>query len=222
MKSKIKIGLVDDHPIFLRGLKTIIVAENNFEVIWEANNGKDALDKIQENQPDVVVLDVDMPILDGFSTAKKLNKSFPKVKIIFLTLLKDTQIFDLMKKYNIKGYVLKDSALDEIVYCINKVVDGGTNLSPKLTEMLFSDEPTSNVNKFTHKIATLTQTEKKILFLISNLKTSKEIADDMSVSVRTIENHRFNICKKLNLKGNHALFKFALNNKKLIKNLSIE
>lgn len=220
MKSNIKIGLADDHPLLRRGLRSVISLEENLEIIWEAENGLEVLEKTEKNAPDVIVLDISMPELDGIQTAQTLTKSFPHIKLIFLSMYKDSQVFDSMKTFRVKGYVLKDSALEEIVDCINQVSEGKTYLTPELTEFLFAPEDKSDeTEKPLFVISSLTNAEKQVLQLITESKTSRQIADELFVSIRTIENHRLNICKKLNLKGNHALIKFALSHKNSIKNL---
>lgn len=220
MKSNITIGLADDHPLLRRGLRSVISLEKNLEIIWEAENGLEVLEKTEKNAPDVIVLDISMPELDGIQTAQTLNDRFPNVKLIFLSMYKDSQVFDSMKTFRVKGYVLKDSALEEIVDCINQVSKGKTYLTPELTEFLFApEEESAETEKPLFIISSLTNAEKQVLQFITESKTSRQIADELFVSIRTIENHRLNICKKLNLKGNHALIKFALSHKNSIKNL---
>jgi DNA-binding NarL/FixJ family response regulator len=220
MISKITIGLADDHPILRRGMRSVITAEENLDIIWEANNGQEVLEKTKVHPPQVVILDINMPVMDGVETARHLKSDHPDVKIIFLSMYKDAQIFDSMKIFGVKGYVLKDSALDEIVDCINKVSTGKTYLTEELTDFLFSqDEATEEPGEPIYIVSNLTNSEKQILARIADSKTSKEIADELFISIRTVENHRFNITKKLNLKGNHALVKFAIDKKNAIKTL---
>jgi DNA-binding NarL/FixJ family response regulator len=220
METKIKVGLADDHPIFRRGLYQIIGLEENLELIWEAENGAIVLEKIRSDPPDVVILDIDMPVLDGIKTAALVRQEFSNIRIIFLTMHKDTQIFASMKNFGVKGYVLKDCAMQEIVTCINRVFSGQTYLTPELSEfILTADEPPPKPDDPLYIVTNLTGSEKRILALVAASKTSREIADELFLSQRTVENHRFNICKKLNLQGNHALLKFAIRYKNDIENL---
>lgn len=220
MNSVIKIGFADDHPIFRRGLRDVINLEDDFEVIWEVPNGQEVLHQISKDIPDVILLDIDMPIIDGIEAAMTINLNYPDIEMIFLTMHKDTQLFDSMKKFDVKGYILKDSAVDEIVECIKKVSQGITYMTPELTELLLGiNESKTNPESSLFIISNLTSTEKNILKLISESNTSKEIAKELYISTRTVENHRYNISKKLHLKGNHALLKFVISNKDAIQNL---
>ncbi|MEK7725070.1 MAG: response regulator transcription factor [Acidobacteriota bacterium] len=217
MNKQIKIFVADDHPIFRHGLCMLIKAEKTFILVGEADNGQIALDLIKENVPDIVILDLDMPIMDGVAAARIIQTRFPEIKTVILTMHKDRELLNMMKSLNIKGYILKDSAVIEIVDCINKVVSGKTFISPAITEMLLDEISKDSFSESKSAlISILTPAEKRILKLIADTKTNREIAEKLYVSVRTIENHRFNICNKLNIKGNHSLVKFALSNKESI------
>lgn len=215
--KKIKIITADDHPIFRRGLVSIMEEDKNLEIVAEASNGAEVLEILKEKTADVIILDINMPVMDGVETARVLYRSFPQIKLIFLTLEKDKEILNALKTYRVKGYMLKDSAVLEIVNCIKQVAAGRNYISPDIADFLMSSLETEEIE--TDKIiliSKLTPTETKILRLISDSKTSKEIAQDLYISVRTAENHRANMCSKLNLTGNHSLFKFALENRDLI------
>ena len=123
MKPKIKILIVDNHSLFRRGLASFVSSIRNFLLVGEAENGEVALKLIALMKPDVVVLDIEMPILDGIQTAKKINEYFPLVKVIFLTIYKDKAIQKLLPKLNVKGYVTKDDFVLEIAQCIEQVAD---------------------------------------------------------------------------------------------------
>lgn len=216
-KHKVKILIADDHPIFRRGLCSIIESDENFKVIAEAENGKVTLELIEKELPDIAILDIDMPVLDGIETAKLIYKEFPTVKTIFLTLHRDKDILNALKKLHVKGYLLKDSAIVEIVNCINQVMSGKSYVSEEILEMLLHISEQGFADAIpTFTLSKLTATEMRILRLIAESKTNKEIADEFFISIRTVENHRFNICSKLKLKGNHSLLKFAFENKKMI------
>lgn len=215
--KKIKIITADDHPIFRRGLVSVMEEDKDLEVIAEASNGAEVLEIVKTEIPDVIILDINMPVMDGVETARALYQNFPKIKLIFLTLEKDKEIMNALRNYRVKGYLLKDSAVLEIVNCIKQVAGGRNYISPEIADFLintFEDEETE-----TDKIillSKLTPTETKVLRLISDSKTSKEIALELFISVRTAENHRANMCGKLNLTGNHSLFKFALEYRDII------
>jgi len=214
MPEIIKIVIVDDHPIFRHGLTSAIEKHTGMKVIGEAGDGRAALDMIAETRPDIVILDIDMPVMDGVETARRLMERGDPAKIIFLTMHKERSILRSLRSLGAGGYVLKDSAINEMVRCIESVLAGNTYLSPAINDLLLDtftdDSDTLEI------ISTLTPSEKNVLSLITESKTNREIAEELFVSVRTIETHRYNICSKLKLNGTHALFKFAVQNKQKI------
>ncbi|HMS65923.1 MAG TPA: response regulator transcription factor [Ignavibacteria bacterium] len=217
MKNKIRIIIADDHPIFRGGLKQIIEDENDIEIVGEAPNGRKALELIFEKKPDVAILDVDMPEKTGFEVLKELTKSDNSVKIIFLTMYKEENLFNEAMDNGIKGYVLKESAADDICECIRLVADGDYAISPLISKFLVKRMSLlDKLKKSKPSINDLTLTERKILKCISENKSSKEIADEFFISYKTVETHRSNISKKLELQGSLSLVRFALENKSAI------
>lgn len=212
MPGKIKIIIADDHPIFRGGLRQIISADVSIEIIGEADNGEKALEIIQGLKPDIAVLDIDMPKKTGLDVLRELKDS--KTKIIFLTMYAEEDIFDEAMDLGIKGYVLKDSAVNDIIECILSVNEDNYYISPNVSNLLVTRRNKSkNLIKKNPELGNLTKTERNILKFISENKTSKEIAEVLFLSHRTVENHRTNISNKLNLKGSHSLLKFAIENK---------
>ncbi|MBK6772378.1 MAG: response regulator transcription factor [Ignavibacteria bacterium] len=212
MPGKIRIIIADDHPIFRGGLRQIISADESIEIIGEADNGEKALEIIQELKPDIAVLDIDMPKKTGLDVLRELKDS--STKIIFLTMYAEEDIFDEAMDFGIKGYVLKDSAVNDIIECILSVNEDNYYISPNVSNLLVNRRNKSkNLIKKNPELGNLTKTERNILRFISENKTSKEIAEVLFLSHRTVENHRTNISNKLNLKGSHSLLKFAIENK---------
>lgn len=212
MPGKIRIIIADDHPIFRGGLRQIISADESIEIIGEADNGEKALEIIHELKPDIAVLDIDMPKKTGLDVLRELKDS--NTKIIFLTMYAEEDIFDEAMDFGIKGYVLKDSAVNDIIECILSVNEDNYYISPNVSNLLVNRRNKSkNLIKKNPELGNLTKTERNILRFISENKTSKEIAEVLFLSHRTIENHRTNISNKLNLKGSHSLLKFAIENK---------
>lgn len=212
MPGKIRIIIADDHPIFRGGLRQIISADLSIEIIGEAENGEKALEIIQELKPDIAVLDIDMPKKTGLDVIRELKDS--NTKIIFLTMYAEEDIFDEAMDLGIKGYVLKDSAVNDIIECILSVNEDNYYISPNVSNLLVNRRIKSkNLIKKNPELGNLTKTERNILRFISENKTSKEIAEVLFLSHRTVENHRTNISNKLNLKGSHSLLKFAIENK---------
>ncbi|MBX7173629.1 MAG: response regulator transcription factor [Pyrinomonadaceae bacterium] len=214
MNNELRIVIADDHPIFRNGLRQLLETETGFKIIGEADNGEAALKMIASEKPDVAILDIDMPEKDGFEVANALfSKSIP-VEVIFLTMHRNKKLFNAALNIEVKGYVLKDSAMADLINAVKAVSRGQNFISPQLSTFLIErHRQTENLTGNGAAISKLTPTEKKILMMIGDYKTSKDIANEMFISIRTVEHHRSNIAIKLDLKGSHALLKFALDHK---------
>lgn len=211
MEKKIKILIADDHPIFRKGLRQAIENDKSLIIVGEADNGLDAYQLIASMKPDVVVLDIEMPVLSGLEVASRVQKEHFPVEIVFLTMYKDEDMFNEAMDRGVKGYVLKENTVEDIVSCIKTVAKGKYFLSPTISSYLVSrSDRARNLLKRKPELDDLTPTERKILKLIAENKTSKEIALMLNVSHRTVENHRLNICNKLDIHGSHGLLKFAI------------
>lgn len=217
MNEVVRIVIADDHPIMRQGLRQIIEIEPHLTVVDEARNGSEALAMVGELKPDVAILDVDMPHLDGFQVARALLADNSQTFIVFLTMHSDEAMFHAALDLGAKGYVLKDSAIDDIVTAINEVVAGRSFTSLPMTTY-FSKRQSYNPAPDGEKLGLrqLTPTEYRILKMLADYKTNKDIADELSISPRTVETHRARICQKLNLQGSHALMKFAVEYKSLL------
>ncbi|WOO40889.1 response regulator transcription factor [Rubellicoccus peritrichatus] len=212
--NRIKVLLVDDHPVYRDGLWMMLSSHENIKVIGEASNGKEAIDKIKEEEPDIVLLDLDMPELDGASVARIAKEENLSSKIIFLTMHKDAELLRKSIELGVKGYLLKDSRAQEIIDAIGKVANGENYLSPPIANLLLNQvKQQSSHDTETLGIQSLTVAERKVLRLIATDRISKEIASDLGLSIRTVESHRARICKKLGLSGVHSLVKFAFENR---------
>jgi len=203
-----KIIIADDHPIFRGGLRTLIDAEPSFAVIAEASDGDEALALISEHQPDVVILDYNMPKANGFDVLAKISALKMNVIPVMLTMHNDEAMFAKAFELGVKGYVLKDSASVDIVNCLHAVSKGQIYTSAAVTTYLF--KRATKTPGIGDGIASLTPAERKVLRMVADYKTSREIADELCISVRTVENHRSNIISKVGVSGSHALFKFAI------------
>jgi len=212
--AEITILIADDHPIFRNGLRQIIESESGLRVVGEADDGESAYEKVRQLKPEVIILDVNMPGMDGFEVARKIRALNLPVEIVFLTMYKDQEMFNAALDLGATGYVVKNSALTEIVDCVRAVSSGRHYISPVLSSFLLNRrDRVSSFVKDKPSIRDLTPTELRILRLIAESKTSKEIGAELSVSYRTVENHRANICQKLDLHGSNALVKFAFDHK---------
>jgi DNA-binding NarL/FixJ family response regulator len=214
MTNDIKILIADDHPIFRNGLAQLLKTVPNFHIIAEAENGVAALSYLEKDLPDVAVLDLDMPEKDGFEVARVIvEKNWP-VAVIILTMHKNESLFNAALNLGVKGYVLKDSAMADIINAIKAVARGEEFISSALSSYLFNRSRRAVAlveNK--PSLNDLTETERRVLRLIGLYKTSREIGDELFISKRTVDRHRANIAEKLDLKGSHAVLKFALNHK---------
>lgn len=214
METQIKIVMADDHPIVRQGLRKIIETDKNLLIAAEAGDGQTALDLIEEHQPTVAVLDIDMPKMDGFTVVREMQQRHIQAEIVFLTMLDEEETFQAAMDLNVRGYVLKDSAADEIVEAIKSVANGRPFLSRAMSAMLLNRRRRADeLVREQPGLDSLTPTERRILKLIADDKTSKEIGEELFVSHRTIEGHRANISRKLNLSGSLSLVKFASANK---------
>ena len=214
METQIKIVMADDHPIVRQGLRKIIETDENLIIAAEAGDGQAALDLIAEHQPQVAVLDIDMPKMDGFAVVRELQRRRINAEIVFLTMLDEEETFQAAMDLSVRGYVLKDSAAVEIVAAIKAVAAGRPFLSPAMSAMLLNRRRRADeLAKDQPGLHLLTPTERRVLKLVADDKTSKEIGEELFVSYRTIEGHRANISRKLNLTGSLALVKFASANK---------
>lgn len=212
--EKIKIVMADDHPIFRSGLRQVIEEDGNIDILGEADNGKKALELISDLKPHIALLDIDMPKMTGLEILRELKDRKIKPKTIFLTVYADEDIFDEAMELGISGYVLKDSAVNDVVECIYKVSEGNYYISPSVSDLLLSQKERQKKFKNTESpLNSLTKTEKIILKHIADGKTTRDISELMGSSFKTIENHRTNISNKLQLKGANSLIKFAIENK---------
>lgn len=210
MKEEVTVLVVDDHPLLRHGLCDIIGKTQQFRVVGEASDGEEALRKLTFFKPQIVILDIDMPRLNGLETMRAIQELPFSVQVIILTMYKEEDLFNAAMDLGVKAYVLKDNAPADIVAALERVARGETFLSVSLLgaaqrrsdrvrELLLSKP----------QIEVLTPAERRILKLIGEDLTSKQIADRLKLSVRTVDKHRQHICDKLNLHGTHSLLKFA-------------
>jgi len=214
MTNEVRILIADDHPIFRSGLAQLLKTVPNFVVIAEAEDGDAALRCLQQTPFDVAILDIDMPEKDGLEVARAIAAKDIGVQAILLTMHKNEALFNAALNSGVRGYVLKDSAMADIVNAIRTVMRGEEFISPALTSYLFNrSRRLSTLENRKPALGDLTEAERRVLKLIGQYKTSTEIADELFISKRTVDRHRENIAEKLQLKGSHSVLKFALNHK---------
>jgi DNA-binding NarL/FixJ family response regulator len=207
--------IADDHPVFRHGLQQVVERQPDMQVVEAVGDGAAAVDAIRRLSPDVAVLDVRMPRLDGFEVAKQVAEERLRTRLMFLTMHAEPVIFECAMAIGVKGYVLKDAALSEIVQAVRTIAGGRTYLSPALSEYLVERSFPSRraAPAGSSPLAALSERERQILRLIAESKTSKEIAETLGLHYRTVENQRAAMSQKLGLQGSHALVKFAFEHK---------
>jgi DNA-binding NarL/FixJ family response regulator len=217
MDAPTRIVIADDHPIFREGLVRTIERDRTFSVIGQAGDGAEAFKLIADLRPDLAVLDVSMPVMDGIAVVRKLQEQVVATEIVFLTMYRDSQYFNAALDLGVRGYMLKDSVSSELLTCLKAVTDGQYYISPVISHLLV--ERTKKIESLNHAVPALerlTPAERSILRLLAENRTSREIAELLFVSVRTVENHRTHISQKLSIKGYNKLLQFALENKALL------
>ena len=222
MENPIKIIVADDHPLFRCGLREAIEQTGRFQILGEASNGDEALRQIVELKPDLAVLDISMPGLNGLEVAEKVLSQDLAVTIVILTSFKEESYFNRAMDLGVKGYVLKDNAILELTTGLLAVSQGETFLSPSISFYLL--KRVQNLEGFRAKnrgLDSLTPMELRVLRLVAENRTNKEIGKDLSVSPRTVDTHRTNISAKLDIKGNRALLLFAIEHKEELKGLKL-
>jgi len=214
MSTRISVVIADDHPLFRKGLREAIEEDTSFEVIGEAADGETALAIIDQRKPDVAVLDIDMPALKGFQVARAVQDKGLHVAVIILTIYKEEDMFNAAIDSGARGYVLKETAIVDVLKAIKTVTMGEYFFSPAISGYLVKrSQRAKELLQKKPALGSLTSTERRILQHVASDKTSKEIAAELNVSPRTVETHRANIATKLGIHGTHSLLKFALQNK---------
>src|ERR1700720_529121 len=215
--AKIRIMLADDHTLFRQGIRTLISAEADMEVVGEAPNGGDAVEKANEVRPDVVLMDIGMPGQSSFESARQIRKNRPETKVIFLTMYEDEDYLVQCLEVGAAGYVLKDTPAPQLVSAVRDVYKGGKYLSSQVLSKLVEDfRARVRDSKMRPRISTLTPREREILKLLAEGNSVKEIAVLLGLSVKTVEAHKFNLMRKLDIHNKAQLVTYAIQ-KKIIK-----
>lgn len=213
--AKVRIMIADDHPLFREGLRSVLSRQPDLEVQAEAENGEQALALIRELPPDVLVTDLDMPRMSGLRLAAALREQDLPVDVIVLTMYREEDMFNEAMDAGVRGYVLKENAVQDIVAAIRTVAEGRYYISPSISEYLVTRaERAKAVLRERPQLQMLTPAERRVLKLIAEEKSSRQIAELLHISPKTVENHRTSISSKLNLRGSHSLLKFAISHRR--------
>ncbi len=216
LMKKIRVLLVDDHAILREGIKALLEKQDNIEVIAEAADGREAIPKVAQSRPDVVVLDISMPMMDGLESTRQIKRENPDIKVLVLTMHDNEEYFFQLLRAGASGYVTKKSVSRELVSAIEAVYRGDSFFCPSMAKFLLSDflrldKAVENIDQ-----EDLTPREREIVKLIAEGYTNQQIADLLHRSVKTIESHRSNILRKLDIHDSIELVKYAVR-KKLIE-----
>lgn len=211
MDKKIRIFLVEDHTILREGLRALLTAEPNFEIIGEAADGREAVRFVEKQVPDLILMDLSMPRMTGMDAIREIKKRYPATKIIALTVHKAEEYLWTTLQAGADGYVLKDATHEELMLAIQNVLKGKTYLSPGVSEKViegYLEGKESQIPSST--LGLLSPREREVLKLIAEGYKNKEIAADLCISLKTVEKHRANLMKKLDLHNAAALTAYAI------------
>ena len=210
-QPKRKVIIVDDHTLFRNGLRILLNTLEEYQVIGEASNGKQFLDLLEKGVPDLVLLDINMPVMDGIEAATIAQKLYPELKIITLSMYGEEDYYYKMVNAGVKGFVLKNSDIKEVRTALNVVYEGGSFFSSELLQNLVNSLKSSSKSKESH--TELSEREMEILILICQGLSNQEIGDKLFISKRTVDKHRANILEKSESKNTAQLVVYAIKNK---------
>jgi len=213
--------LVDDQTIIRQGIKSLLESQPDFEVVGEAENGKQAITQVETFQPDVVLMDVRMPVMDGVAATKAIYQQFTNVKILVLTTFDDDEYVSQAMRFGAKGYLLKHTSLEPLANAIRSVYAGHTHLGPGLLEKIIAPIPANTAEKPPTPppgFAELTSREKEVLHLIASGANNREIAQCLFITERTVKNHVTSILTRLNLRDRTQAAIFANSFLRLLDN----
>lgn len=213
-KKKVKILLVDDHQIIREGLMHLLHDESDLSVVGEAENGLEALEKIKKLHPDLVILDINMPVMNGLECARQITENFPQVKILVLTMLNEQEHIRNMLQIGVDGYILKNSGRTELVTAIHQIMKGENYFSDEVKNLVMMElvKKRTESSKSSENKIPLTPREIDILQLIVEEYTNQEIAEKLFISVRTVDAHRRNLLEKTGARNTAGLVRFAYEN----------
>jgi DNA-binding NarL/FixJ family response regulator len=211
MSEKVRIVIAEDHTILREGLRSLLSANTNFEIVGEAADGREAIRQVKKFKPDLALTDLSMPRMNGMEAIKEIKRESPATKVLVLTVHRAEEYILATFRAGADGYLLKDSTHSELLMAVKKVLSGSHYISPEISEKVIEGyiEGKKSLKSRT-SWETLTQREREILKLIAEGYRNKEIAEDLCISVKTVEKHRANLMEKLDLHSIQALTTFAI------------
>ena len=214
METRRKIVIAEDHTILRAGLRALLSGQNGLEVIGEAGDGREAIRKVDTLQPDLLLIDLSMPKLNGIDAIREIKSQHPEIKIIVLTVHKSEEYISAALQAGANGYMLKDASQNELLLAIDYVLNGKTFLSPSISDKVVDAVlNTDKKDKPAAVLENLTAREREILKLVAEGNTNKKIAYHLCISLKTVEKHRSNLMKKLDLRNTAALTAYAIEKK---------
>jgi two-component system response regulator NreC len=211
METRRKIVIAEDHTILRAGLRALLSGQNGLEVIGEAGDGREAVRKIDTLQPDLLLIDLSMPKLNGIDAIREIKSQHPEIKIIVLTVHKSEEYIVAALQAGANGYMLKDASQNELLLAIDYVINGKTFLSPSISDKVVDAFlNTDKKDKPAAVLDNLTAREREILKLVAEGNTNKKIAEHLCISLKTVEKHRSNLMQKLDLRNTAALTAYAI------------
>ncbi len=213
--KKLRIMVTDDHPFFRDGIRQMLTESGMFSVVDEATNGKEALDKLKENNYDLVIMDIKMPVMNGIEATREIKQNYPGVKVLAMSMFDEQPYIVKMMKAGAKGYLLKNAGKEDLLNAIAKIAGRDTYFSKEVSDIMMShiiegtllqtasDEPLN---------VSLTKREKDIIRRIAEEQTNVEIGEALGISPRTVDTHRRNLLQKLKVKNTAGLVRFAMIN----------
>jgi DNA-binding NarL/FixJ family response regulator len=213
MEKPVTVLIADDHPLFLSGVRGAVERVPSLEVVAEAGDGEVAIAFIESLKPDLAILDIRMPKLSGLRVAREIKRRQLSTDVILLTMYDDEETFNEALDLGVMGYISKETAIDDVAAAIRSVVQGHRYISPSMMDLALNRRAGKSSRTKNLPMHTLSPAELRVLGLIAESMTSKEIADTLCISPRTVENHRAHISAKLDIHGSYSLLKFALENR---------
>ena len=211
MSDKVKILLVDDHQMVIDGIKAMLRKEKNIEIVGEAFNGEEAVKFVEEfGEIDFILTDISMPKMDGIELTKQIKEQFPDINVLVLTMYNEPDIINEIVLAEAEGYILKNTGKQELMEALDRISDGGTFFSDDVVQTMMKGYQTEKKQEASLKV--LSERELEIVKLICQEKSTKEIAEELFISPRTVDTHRKNIAKKTGVKTIVGLIKFAFAN----------